>query len=111
MRPCDLPSNCRLGYCAHGTGHLEADGGWWYDGTFVDGMMDGRGRYENDFYIHTGGFKNNEFDGKGGLKCLDGPWYETRFSEGSLIELRSSNYPVETRIKPGQRVGWQGPCE
>ena len=87
---------CENDYCAHGTGHLGTDGSWWYDGTFVDGRMEGIGRYENDFYFYKGGFKDNQFDGKGTLTCLvNGPVFWGGFVNGTLN---------------GRPVGWEGPC-
>ena len=86
-----------MAICAHGTGHLGTDGSWWYDGSFVHGQMEGHGRYENDFYVYEGEFKNNQFDGKGVLTCLvSGPAYRGVFVNGSLN---------------GKPVGWQGPCD
>lgn len=105
---------CEDSYCAHGTGHLGTDGSWWYDGTFVDGRMEGIGRLENDFYVYEGGFKNNEFDGPGTLTCLSGPRYEGAFAAGKLIgefRLPGSQNVVKTRLPPGARVGWEGPCD
>ena len=76
---------------------LGTDGSWWYDGSFVDGQMEGHGRYENDFYVYEGEFKNNQFDGNGVLTCLvNGPAYRGVFVNGSLN---------------GKTVGWQGPCD
>lgn len=103
---------CGRGFCAHGKGHLGTDGSWWYSGDFVQGRMEGQGRYENDFYVYVGGFKNNVFDGKGQLDCLAGPHYLGEFSEGRLVSpFESAGLPAETRIKPGEPVGWVGPCE
>jgi hypothetical protein len=103
---------CGSGYCAHGRGHLGTDGSWWYDGDFVRGQMEGRGRYENDFYVYTGGFKGNEFDGKGQIACLTGPYYLGEFADGRLVgQLLSAGRSVETRIKTGDLVDWIGPCE
>ena len=87
---------CQNDYCAHGTGHLGTDGSWWYDGTFVDGRMEGIGRYENDFYFYKGGFKNNQFDGESILTCLvNGPVFRGIFVNGTLN---------------GEFVSWKGPC-
>jgi hypothetical protein len=87
---------CEKNYCAQGAGHLGTDGSWWYDGTFVDGRMEGIGRYENDFYFYKGGFKNNQFDGEGILTCLiNGPVFRGIFVHGSLN---------------GESVSWEGPC-
>ena len=76
--------------------------------------MEGFGRYENDFYIYEGGFRSNEFHGKGKLHCLLGSPYEGDFDKGKLVgEFRITGGPktVKTRILPGQPVGWIGPCE
>ncbi len=100
--PCVYPGcpYCSSGYCAHGNGSLGHDGSWGYQGSFVDGIMHGRGRLSNDFYEYVGGFDRGEYHGLGVLTCGggsgDGKRFEGIFERGRLN---------------GRTVGWVGPCD
>ncbi len=87
---------CDSGYCAHGNGSLDHDGSWAYQGTFVDGVLHGRGHLSNDYYEYVGGFDRGEYHGPGSLTCLDGKRFEGNFERGRLN---------------GRIVGWVGPCD
>jgi len=83
---------CRKGFCAHGIGELNHDGGWDYEGSFVDGVMHGHGKYQNDFYEYVGGFENGKFHGDGAFLC-NRKWVKGKFTHGRF---------------QGKVVGWSG---
>ena len=75
---------CDDSYCAHGSGRLGTDGGLSYEGTFVDGRMDGFGTYSDDSIDYVGRFKEGQPHGQGTLTCPDGRRFEGVFADGWL---------------------------
>jgi hypothetical protein len=76
---------CDNSFCAVGYGELGTDYGWWYFGNFVDGLFEGSGEFQGDFYTYVGQFKAGKFHGHGVLTCLDGQYFEGNFVENVMI--------------------------
>ena len=72
------------GKCRNGKGiYTDVDNGWVYDGTFKDGLFEGKGTYTYPTGdIYTGDFKNGLPDGKGIYTFATGDRYEGDFKEG-----------------------------
>jgi hypothetical protein len=75
---------CVKDHCAHGNGQLGSDGGWSYDGDFVDGYMDGKGTLTTDDYEYKGGIKHGAPHGHGVLICQGGGYFQGEWLNGSL---------------------------
>ena len=68
----------------NGKGRLFSIDGDYYEGYFIDGIIDGQGMYYSKVrgYKYLGGFKNYKFHGKGKLVYDNKMTYEGSFIEG-----------------------------
>lgn len=86
---------CSNVFCAHGAGDLSHDGSWDYVGSFVDGVIHGKGALNADFYRYVGGFEYGKFHGYGVLECnvrLEGKFTHGRFPG------KAGNWPQSCRL-------------
>ena len=77
-----------------GRGRMTAAGGDRYDGDYRDGKRDGPGAYTTatgDRY--DGEFKDNKRNGRGTLTRADGSRFEGMFRDGKLVDGASSRAP------------------
>ena len=66
----------------HGKGRLEEYDGSIYEGDFLDGRFDGKGKYSWAGNKYKGEFRNGKFGGQGKLTLKDGHVYEGDFRDG-----------------------------
>ncbi|MFM9330166.1 stalk domain-containing protein [Paenibacillus mesotrionivorans] len=69
----------------HGRGKYMIDGGVWYEGTFVEGRMEGHGKMTDPYDAHSyydGAFADNVPEGQGKMVYNDGTYYSGSYTGG-----------------------------
>lgn len=70
-------------YVFHGQGRLSDMQGNVWEGTFVDGQLEGKGKSSTYLGDYEGEFKQWSFNGKGVLKRRNGDVYQGGFADGA----------------------------
>jgi len=76
----------------------EGIGGWYWNkgdtisGTFVDGLLNGRGEEKGGDYLYVGEYRNGLYNGRGRIDYPDGSFYEGEFKNGSFDGLGKMSY-------------------
>jgi hypothetical protein len=69
----------------HGRGKYMIDGGVWYEGTFVEGRMEGQGKMTDPYdarSYYEGAFADNVPEGQGRMVYSDGTYYSGSYTGG-----------------------------
>ncbi|QTN29099.1 peptidase C13 [Rhodoferax sp. AJA081-3] len=67
-----------------GQGRVEWDSGVRYEGSFANGVFDGKGKLTGPTEEYTGDFKAGRYAGQGELKYQDGRRYKGDFAQGQF---------------------------
>ena len=67
-----------------GQGRVEWDSGVRYEGSFANGIFDGRGKLTGPTEEYEGEFKAGRYTGQGELKYQDGRKYQGEFAQGQF---------------------------